>query len=242
MSSSKPPKPRLRINATQVVAWLALFVTLGGTVYAAAKIDGKTIKKGSIPANRIKPDSLTGAQIDEAGLGTVARASSATEAARAGRAGSAVRAAKADRASLALKADAVKAADVAQEADSASTARFADKANSADRLGGARANEFIKACEGGAALAVIRVTPNGTPQPGAEGFNCADPGRFNATVPQPGQYRVSLGSAQCSQVFASTQGLNSAVVASPGAVCSVEVFSTRTNDPLPDEPFTIVVY
>jgi len=242
VSSSKSPKPRLRISATQAVAWLALFVSLGGTVYAATKIDGKTIRKGSIPANRIKADSLTGAQIDEAGLETVPSASRAVEAARAARAGSALRAAKADRASLAMKADEVKAADVAQEADSASTAGFADVADSADRLAGARANEFVKACEGGAALAVVRVIPNGTPQPGVEGFNCGDPGNFNATVPQPGQYRVSLGSAQCSDVFASTQGINSAVVATPGAVCSVEVFSTRTNNPLPDEPFTIVVY
>jgi hypothetical protein len=235
-------KRRLKINATQVVAWIALFVSLGGTVYAAAKISGKTIRPGSIPANRIKADSLGAAQIDEAGLETVPSASRAAEAARAARAATAMRAAKADRAILALKAEEVKTADVAQEAESATTAKTADTAKSADRLDGARANEFVKACEGGAILAVVRVIPNGTPQPGVEGFNCGDPGNFGATVPQPGQYRVSLGSEQCDQVFASTQGINSAVVATPGATCLVEVFSTRTNAPLPDEPFTIVVY
>lgn len=58
---------------SNVVACLALFIALGGTVYAAGKISGKQIKKSSlpgnrikpksIPANRIKPKSLTGAQV-----------------------------------------------------------------------------------------------------------------------------------------------------------------------------------
>lgn len=87
------------------VATLALFVALGGTVYAAkkAKINGKAIKvkslpgnrlkPGSLPANRLKPGSLpallaqagpvTGAEIDELSLGQVPSAAHAETAATA---------------------------------------------------------------------------------------------------------------------------------------------------------------
>jgi hypothetical protein len=86
-----------------VVAGLALFVALGGTVYAAkkARIDGKAVKVKSlpgnrlkvrsIPANRLKPDVLkgvlgsqagpiTGAEIDELTLGQVPEAAHALSA------------------------------------------------------------------------------------------------------------------------------------------------------------------
>jgi hypothetical protein len=50
---------------SNVVAVLALFLALGGSVYAASsnKIDGTRIKAKSIPGNRIKARSLTGAQV-----------------------------------------------------------------------------------------------------------------------------------------------------------------------------------
>jgi hypothetical protein len=74
-----------------VVACVALFAALGGTVYAAKKIDGRTIRvkslpgnrlrPGSVPGNRLKPGaivgsslapgSITGTQIDIATLGQV---------------------------------------------------------------------------------------------------------------------------------------------------------------------------
>lgn len=74
-----------------LVACAALVAALGGTVYAAAKIDGRAIKvkslpgnrlaPASIPGNRLKPGavpghvlapgSITGAQIDTATLGQV---------------------------------------------------------------------------------------------------------------------------------------------------------------------------
>jgi hypothetical protein len=76
------------------VAILALFVALGGTVYAAqkAKISGRAIKVKSLPGNRLKPGTvaidrlspaaisslraqqsgpITGAEIDELSLGQV---------------------------------------------------------------------------------------------------------------------------------------------------------------------------
>lgn len=86
-----------------VVAGLALFVALGGTVYAAkkARIDGKAVKVkslpgnrlkvNSIPANRLKPgvlkgvlagqsEPITGAEIDELTLGQVPEAAHAISA------------------------------------------------------------------------------------------------------------------------------------------------------------------
>jgi hypothetical protein len=82
------------LTFSNVIACLALFVALGGSVYAAGKISGKQIKRSSLPGNRIKPktiqpnrikpksltgrqvkaDSLTGAQIDEKTLTGVSAA------------------------------------------------------------------------------------------------------------------------------------------------------------------------
>lgn len=73
------------LSFSNVVACLALFIALGGSVYAAGKINGKQIKGSSLPGNRIKPrtiaanrikaktltghqikgNSLTGAQINQ---------------------------------------------------------------------------------------------------------------------------------------------------------------------------------
>jgi len=87
------PSPALAIAA------LALFVTLGGTVYAAkvAGLNGRAIKVKSLPGNRLKPHSvaanrlkpgvlstlgqhsgpITGAEIDELSLGQVPNAAHA---------------------------------------------------------------------------------------------------------------------------------------------------------------------
>lgn len=88
-----------------VVAALALFVALGGTVYAAkkAKLDGRAIRVKSIPGNRVKPHSIAanrlkpnvlagieghggkiiGAEIDLQSLGQVPSAAHAETADRA---------------------------------------------------------------------------------------------------------------------------------------------------------------
>jgi hypothetical protein len=75
--------------ATIVALAFSLLALLGGTVYAATRIDGRTIrvkslpgnrlKPGSVPANRLKPgvlggrvaEPITGSQIDERSLGQV---------------------------------------------------------------------------------------------------------------------------------------------------------------------------
>ncbi len=55
---------RRAITFSNVVAAIALFLALGGSVYAASnKISGTQIKAKSLPGNRIKAKSLTGAQL-----------------------------------------------------------------------------------------------------------------------------------------------------------------------------------
>jgi hypothetical protein len=51
------------LSFSNVVACMALFVALGGSVYAAGKISGTQIKSNSIPGNRVKAKTLTGKQI-----------------------------------------------------------------------------------------------------------------------------------------------------------------------------------
>lgn len=54
---------RKMITFSNVVACIALFVALGGSVYAAGRINGEEIKAKSIPGNRIKPKTLTARQV-----------------------------------------------------------------------------------------------------------------------------------------------------------------------------------
>jgi len=74
-----------RLTYANVVATVALFLALGGTSVAATKlINGKEIKRGTIPADRIKAHSLSGAQVNAASLGTVPQAAHASRADSAG--------------------------------------------------------------------------------------------------------------------------------------------------------------
>jgi hypothetical protein len=68
---------RRHLTYANVMSTIAVFLVLGGTVYAAAKINGSEIKRNSIPGNRVKRHSLTKAQINRAKLGTVPLAKTA---------------------------------------------------------------------------------------------------------------------------------------------------------------------
>jgi hypothetical protein len=65
------------VSPSMAVALLALFVALTGTGYAALKVNGRDIKKRSIPGNRLVNNGVTGRQVNEARLGTVPRAQNA---------------------------------------------------------------------------------------------------------------------------------------------------------------------
>jgi hypothetical protein len=51
------------LSFSNVIACMALFIALGGSVYAAGKINGKQIKANSLPGNRIKPRTITAKRI-----------------------------------------------------------------------------------------------------------------------------------------------------------------------------------
>ena len=67
-----------RPSPALIVAIVALVMALGGTSYAALKITGKNVANSTL--KEMKPDTLGGAQIDEALLGPVPMAAKATDA------------------------------------------------------------------------------------------------------------------------------------------------------------------
>jgi hypothetical protein len=74
---------RRRLTFANVIAMIALFVSLGGGVYAASKINGKHLGRHSVPGNRLKPETINGKQVKESSLGTVPSAQSADHATNA---------------------------------------------------------------------------------------------------------------------------------------------------------------
>ncbi|MFL6137146.1 MAG: hypothetical protein ACJ74O_05025 [Frankiaceae bacterium] len=73
--------PRIkRPSPSMAISLLALFVALGGTGYAAVKINGKSIKAGTITGKKLKNDTITGKQVKESRLGMVPKARTATTA------------------------------------------------------------------------------------------------------------------------------------------------------------------
>jgi hypothetical protein len=62
---------RRHLTFANTLAALALFVALGGTVYAAGGLSGREIRPGSMPGNRLKRDSVTGNQVRESSLEAV---------------------------------------------------------------------------------------------------------------------------------------------------------------------------
>lgn len=83
-------KPRLsKPSPALVIACLALVMSMAGTGYAAAKINGKNIKKGTVSGTALKKNTLGGTQIKESKLGTVPKAANADNAASAANAANA---------------------------------------------------------------------------------------------------------------------------------------------------------
>jgi hypothetical protein len=112
-----------RRSPALLVACMALFVALGGSVYAATKIDGRTIKVKSLPGNRIKPGSLPANRLKP---GTISSVTQLPES---------ISAAQIDTATLGQVPSAVHA-DSADSARDAETALNAVNAIDADRVGG----------------------------------------------------------------------------------------------------------
>ncbi|HVQ58254.1 MAG TPA: hypothetical protein VMS60_05025 [Solirubrobacterales bacterium] len=163
-----------KLTFANAIALIALFASLGGTVYAAAKIDGKTIRKASIPADRFKPDGLTGAQIDEGTLDTVPRADRVAQVNNVPRAGFVPQVPEADEADVADTAVRAQAADRASFAPTASRADTADTAVNAETLGGQAPGAYVGDCEGrGAVKGYVLFDPQRAGAPKRSEFNCS---------------------------------------------------------------------
>jgi hypothetical protein len=74
---------RTRLTYANVMATIAVFIALGGSSYAALKINGSDIKNRTIGAKKVKKDTLTGTEIKESTLGKVPSANAADNAKRA---------------------------------------------------------------------------------------------------------------------------------------------------------------
>jgi hypothetical protein len=68
-----------RPSPALVVALIALFVALGGSGYAAVKINGSQIEDRSIDGNKIKRDTVTGTEVRESKLKNIVASGAATE-------------------------------------------------------------------------------------------------------------------------------------------------------------------
>lgn len=68
---------RRRLSYANVMATVAVFIALGGSSYAAIRLNGRDIKTRSIPASKIKRNALGGLEIRESTLGRVNRAKTA---------------------------------------------------------------------------------------------------------------------------------------------------------------------
>ena len=78
---------RPRLSYANVVSTLALILALGGVSYAAATINGGSIKKRTISGNRLKQNTVTGKEVKESKLSKVPKAKAADTATSAATAG-----------------------------------------------------------------------------------------------------------------------------------------------------------
>jgi hypothetical protein len=114
-----------------VLAFLALCVALGGTGYAAVKINGADLVNSSVTGKKLKRSTIGAREVNESKLGTVPSAANATRANSAATAESAATAASATTAGSATNAGHATSADRATSAGFASRAGEATKAETA---------------------------------------------------------------------------------------------------------------
>jgi hypothetical protein len=56
-------RPNIRISPASLLALVALFIALGGVSYAAATIDGKSIRNSSVPGKKLKNKAITNKKV-----------------------------------------------------------------------------------------------------------------------------------------------------------------------------------
>jgi hypothetical protein len=137
-----------------VIAYLALFAALGGTGYAAVKINGSDLVNSSVTGKKLKRNTIGAREVNESKLGTVRSAATATRAESAATAGSATAASSATNAGHATSADHSTSAGFASRAGEATKAEVATNATNATNatqaanaalLGGFGPQDFVPA-------------------------------------------------------------------------------------------------
>ena len=156
----RTPSPAL------VIAVIALFAALGGTGVAATKyLSPKSVKKNSIPGDRLKSNTVTGKQVKESTLGKVPSAASA------------------DSATNATNATNATTATNATNATTAATATSAGTAQNAEKVGGVTVKHFsLRVASDAAAATVLQLAgvtvslacPGGNPVLTAKNTSGAD--------------------------------------------------------------------
>lgn len=115
-----------------IVACVALVAALGGTVYAAAKINGRSVKVKSLPGNRLVPASIPANRLKPGVIPTAGTGPAATET---------IPGAQIDTATLAQVPSAL-------HADSADSARDAQTAlNAVNAIDAAKVNGYGAGCK-----------------------------------------------------------------------------------------------
>ena len=74
---------RMRPSAAAIVACIALVAAIGGSAYAAAKLDSGDVQDRSLKGKDLVDDTLRGRQVREGSLGEVPAAARADTAAQA---------------------------------------------------------------------------------------------------------------------------------------------------------------
>jgi hypothetical protein len=156
-----PGRPWRRPSHATIVAYLALFVALGGSAYAATSLPAGSVgatqiragavtsgklAKSAVTARAVADHSLTGLQIDVSKLGSVPSAAHATSADLAGTATNAGHASTADHAGTADQATTAGSATDAAHASNADHATIAAHASDSDLLGGAPPASYQASC------------------------------------------------------------------------------------------------
>lgn len=179
-------KLRHHLTFANVVSCIALLVALGGTsAWAATTLNGRVLAARSVPGNKLKVNSVTGAEVNENRLGSVRRAQRASRADFATRATTADSARSATTATTAITATSASRATIAATATrstSATSASRATRSGDADKLGGVAAARYLTS-----GTFVTRhpgpwgifTTTNGTMQPDQAGTTVL----HNAAVP-----------------------------------------------------------
>jgi hypothetical protein len=200
-----------RPSPALVVSLIALFAALGGTVYAAAKINGKSIKVKSLPGNRLKLKSVPGNRLKPGAIGAAQLAPNS------------IGAQQIDEATLGQVPSAVHAdnADTALEAQTALAAVNAINANTVNghSVGCAAETQlFAGACWQSAASESAATAPNAALTCALKGGALPEALQLAAFAQQPG---IKLEGEEWSSDIPVVSGANLYAVVTVSATASI---------------------